>query len=34
MLKLVESFEDTEHYFLVTQFMPAGDLMNYLVKQK
>ena len=34
MLKLVESFEDSEHYFLVTQFMPAGDLMNYLMKQK
>lgn len=33
ILRLYESFEDNEHFFLVTQFMPAGDLMSYLIKQ-
>lgn len=34
ILELIESFEDKEHYYIVTKFMPAGDLYNFLSKQK
>ena len=33
ILELVESFEDAENFFVVTKFMPAGDLLSYLMKQ-
>ena len=28
---LVDSFEDTDHYFTVTKHMPHGDLLNYFI---
>ena len=34
MLELVDSFEDAHHFFIVTKWMQAGDLLNYLIKQK
>ena len=34
LLRLVESFEDAEHFFLVTNLMPAGDLMTYCTRQE
>jgi serine/threonine protein kinase len=33
ILEHVETFQDTENYFVVSKFMPAGDLLNYLMKQ-
>lgn len=33
ILEHIETFEDAEHYFVVTKFMPAGDLLNYVMKQ-
>ena len=32
LLRLVESFEDVEHLYLVTNLMPGGDLISYLLK--
>ena len=32
ILELIESFEDAESLYVVTKYMPAGDLLNYLVK--
>ena len=33
ILEHIETFQDAEHYFVVTKFMPAGDLLNYVMKQ-
>ena len=33
ILELLETFEDSQYFFVVTKFMPAGDLLNYLIKQ-
>ena len=33
ILEIIESFEDDTSQFVVTKFMPAGYLLNYLVKQ-
>jgi len=33
ILEMIESFEDAEAIYVVTKYMPAGDLLNYLVKQ-
>lgn len=33
ILELLESFEDSQQLIIVTKFMPAGDLLNYLMKQ-
>ena len=30
LLRLAESFEDDQFYFLVTKMMPGGDLATYL----
>ena len=30
MIKFIESFEDEESYYIVTKFMPAGDLYEYI----
>lgn len=30
---MLEYFEDAQYYYIVTKFMPAGDLLNYLMKQ-
>ncbi len=32
ILEMIESFEDETSLYVVTKFMPAGDLLNYLVK--
>ena len=33
ILELVETFEDHDKMYIVTKFMPAGDLLNYSIKQ-
>ena len=33
ILELIETFQDAEHFYVVTKFMPAGDLLNYVMKQ-
>lgn len=33
VLELIESFEDATHLYVVTKFMPAGDMLNYLMRQ-
>ena len=33
ILELVETFEDHIAYYVVTKFMPAGDLFNYICQQ-
>lgn len=33
ILPLIESFEDDLVLYVVTKFLPAGDLLNYLIKQ-
>ena len=30
---MVDSYEDACNHYIVTKFMPAGDLLNYLQKQ-
>ena len=32
ILELIETFEDHDKMYLVTKFMPAGDLLNYSMK--
>ena len=34
ILPLIEHFEDTNHLYIVTKFMPGGDLLNYLMRQQ
>ena len=34
ILELVETFEDSIAYYVVTKFMPTGDLFNYICQQK
>ena len=34
VLELIESFEDSDCYYVVTKFMPAGDLFNFISKQE
>ena len=34
ILELYETFEDSEHIFVVTKLMGGGDLLNYLIKQQ
>ena len=34
ILELIETFEDNDCYYVVTKFMAAGDLFNYLNKQQ
>lgn len=34
MLSFIESFEDDNFYYIVMKYMPAGDLLNYVCKQK
>ena len=34
LLRLVESHEDDQFFFLVTKLMPGGDLATYLTKQE
>ena len=31
---MIDSFEDAQHFFVVTKMMPAGDLVSYLTKQE
>lgn len=33
ILEHVETFQDAVNYYVVSKFMPAGDLLNYLMKQ-
>jgi serine/threonine protein kinase len=33
IIELIEGFEDPQYLYIVTKFVPAGDLLNYLVKQ-
>ena len=33
VLELVEDFENEQQIVMVTKFMPAGDMLNYLIKQ-
>jgi len=33
ILEFIEAFEDSQYLYIVTKFMPAGDLLNYLMKQ-
>ena len=33
VLPLIEHFEDTHYLYIVTKFMPGGDLLNYLMHQ-
>jgi len=32
ILEFIEAFEDSQYLYIVTKFMPAGDLLNYLMK--
>lgn len=32
ILELIEYFEDVDTLYIVTKFMPAGDLLNYVIK--
>ena len=32
MLELIESFEDNDCFYVVTKFMLAGDLFNFISK--
>jgi len=34
LLELIEVFEDSEAYYVVTRFMPYGDLFNYICEQE
>jgi len=34
LLKLVESFEDKDHVYIVTEYLSGGDLYSYLNRQK
>ena len=34
ILELIETFEDNDCYYVVTKFMPAGDLFNFISKQE
>ena len=34
MLELIETFEDDTLYYIVTKFMPSGDLLNHLLKRQ
>ena len=34
VLELIETFQDNDHYYVVTKFMPAGDLFNFISKQE
>ena len=33
ILRTLESFEDSEFYYIVTEYMPAGDLFKYICNQ-
>lgn len=33
LLRTLETFEDNEYYYIVTEFMQAGDLFKYICKQ-
>ena len=33
ILEMIESFEDAANLYIVTKYMPAGDMLNYLIKQ-
>ena len=33
ILEFIEAFKDPQYLYIVTKFMPAGDLLNYLMKQ-
>lgn len=30
ILELIESFEDKDCFYIVTKFMPGGDLFNFI----
>jgi len=30
IIEMIDSYEDAENYYIVTKYMPAGDLLNYL----
>ena len=32
ILPMIENFEDAQVLYIVTKFLPAGDLLNYLIK--
>lgn len=34
ILELIETFEDNDFFYVVTKFMPAGDLFNFVSKQE
>ena len=34
IIELIETFEDNDCYYVVTKFMQAGDLFNYITKQQ
>jgi len=33
IIELIEGFEDAKYLYIVTKFVPAGDLLNYLIMQ-
>ena len=33
IIEHIETFQDAENFFVVSKFMPAGDLLNYVIKQ-
>jgi len=33
IIELIEGFEDAQYLYIVTKFVPAGDLLNYLMMQ-
>ena len=33
ILRTLETFEDHEHHYIVTEYMSAGDLFKYICKQ-
>ena len=33
IIELIEGFEDVQYLYIVTKFVPAGDLLNYLIMQ-
>ena len=32
IIEHIETFQDAENFFVVLKFMPAGDLLNYVIK--
>ena len=34
LIHTIEAFEDEEHYYIINDFMQAGDLFNYICEQQ